>query len=292
MQDLEAVLGRLRFALAPLEFLRPFLAPIYAWVAAVNHRGTMRLPWAVRFLFTYIAEKIAGDGRTNVVRRIGKSLGTAFWANAKAEGQQIAVGGWECIGGIPASRARWFALELDRRTAPWAYARGEPFRSVAALEMFATLLSFVLFTPQWPTAAQGSIGLTGITDNMGNTFAVGRLMMSKFPSVVILAELAEQLRMRQAELGLPWVPRDQNEEADDLTNGEFGRFCESERIHVDLGKLQWLVLDKLMVSAESLSREVTEARDLRGSGGSGSGDKGGRRGRTRPEERLRAKDPW
>ena len=132
----------------------------------------MRLPWSVRFLFTHIAEKIAGDGRANVVRPIGKALGTAFRADAKAEGQKVAVGGWECIGGIPASRARWFAVELDRKTAPWAYARGEPFRSVAALELFATLLSFVLFAPQWPAAAQGSVGLTGITDNMGNTFAL------------------------------------------------------------------------------------------------------------------------
>ena len=44
VQDLEAVLGRLCFALAPLEFLRPFLAPIYAWVAAVNHRGKNETP--------------------------------------------------------------------------------------------------------------------------------------------------------------------------------------------------------------------------------------------------------
>jgi len=227
-----------------------------------------------------------------VIRPIGKAFGTAFRADAKAEGQQVVVGGWECISGIPASRARWFALELDRRSAPWAYARGEPFRSVAALELFATLLSFVLFAPQWPTAARGSIGLTGITDNLGNTFAVGRLMTPKFPSVVILAELAEQLKMRQAELGLLWVPRDQNEEADDLTNGEFGRFSESKRIHVDLGKLKWLVLDELMVSAEALYQEVKGARELRGAGAASSGEGGGRRGRRRPEERLRARDPW
>ena len=30
MQDLEAVLGRLCFAVGPLEYLRPFLAPVYA----------------------------------------------------------------------------------------------------------------------------------------------------------------------------------------------------------------------------------------------------------------------
>jgi len=99
MQDLEAVLGRLCFAVAPLEFLRPFLAPIYAWMAAIGHRGNMALPWAIRFLFVYLAGKIEGDGRTTVVRPIGHSLGTAFRADAKAEGQEVVVGGWECLGG-------------------------------------------------------------------------------------------------------------------------------------------------------------------------------------------------
>ena len=112
-------------------------------------------------------------------------------------------------------------------------------------------------------------------------------MTSKFPSVVILAELAEQLRVRHAELGLLWVPRDQNEEADDLTNGYFGRFSEANRIHVDPGKLKWLVLDHLMVTAE----DVKEARELKGSGAAHLREGEGRRGRRRPEERLRAREP-
>jgi len=291
MQDLEAVLGRLCFAVAPLEFLRPFLAPIYAWMAAIGHRGNMDLPWAIRFLFVYLAGKIEGDGRPTVVRPIGHSLGTAFRADAKAEGQEVVVGGWECLGGTPASRARWFSLRLDRRTAPWAYARGEPFRSIAALELFATLISFLVFSPRWLTSSRGSISLTGLTDNFGNSFAVEGLMTSKFPSVVILAELAEQLRLRQAKLGLQWVPRDQNEEADDLTNLEFRRFRADRRINVDLREIRWLVMDSLMKSAEAIYQVVKGARDLRREGAPGLAV-GGRRGRRRPEERLRAREPW
>ena len=117
-------------------------------------------------------------------------------------------------------------------------------------------------------------------------------MTSNFPSVVILAELAEQLRVRQAELGLLWVPRDQNEEADDLTNGDFGRFSEANRIHVDPSKLKWLVLDQLMVTAEALYQEVKGARELKGTGAAHLGEGERRRGRRRPEERLRARDPW
>jgi len=125
----------------------------------------------------------------------------------------------------------------------------------------------------------------GIPDNLGNTFAVGRLMTSKFPSVVILAEFAEQLKMRQAELGLLWVPRDQNEEADDLTNGEFGRFSEEKRIRSDFEKVKWLVMDDLVKSAESLYQEVKSARGLRGATAPGLVG-GERRGRRRPRNAL------
>ena len=65
MQNLEAVLGRLCFAVAPVEYLRPFLAPIYAWVAAIGHRGKMAHPWAVRFLFTLPGRSRATGGRTS-----------------------------------------------------------------------------------------------------------------------------------------------------------------------------------------------------------------------------------
>ena len=99
------------------------------------------------------------------------------------------------------------------------------------------------------------------------------------------------MKLRQAELELVWVPRDQNEEADDLTNGEFGRFSMENRILIDLGQVKWLVMEELMVSAEALYKEVKGARELRGATASGLVEKV-RRGRRRPDERLRARDPW
>ncbi|CAK9049186.1 unnamed protein product [Durusdinium trenchii] len=37
LADMQSVLGRMRFAFAALEHLRPFLGPIYKWVAALKH---------------------------------------------------------------------------------------------------------------------------------------------------------------------------------------------------------------------------------------------------------------
>ena len=36
-----AVVGRMGFAIGPLEHLRPFVAPLYAWSAAVGRKGIM-----------------------------------------------------------------------------------------------------------------------------------------------------------------------------------------------------------------------------------------------------------
>jgi len=81
-------------------------------------------------------------------------------------------------------------------------------------------------------------------------------MTSKFPLVVVLAELAEQLRERGLDLSLDWTPREQNEEADDLTNFRFGRFRRENRVGLNLGEAKWKVLPDLMEAAGALYEDV------------------------------------
>ena len=102
-------------------------------------------------------------------------------------------------------------MALDRKSAPWAFSKGEPFKVVAALELYATLLCVMAFGDAWSKAASGGITITGATDNQGNSQVLCRLMTSKFPIVVVLAKLAAQLKRRSLKLDLQWVPRDQNE---------------------------------------------------------------------------------
>jgi len=246
--------------MGPLDFLRPFIAPIYSWSSAVGARGKTRLPWSMAFLFEMVARSLDGPRRTLEVKPVALDLGEAFRADAKAEGMTVVVGGWESLGGTRPEDSRWFSVVLDTKSAPWAFSRGEPFRTIAALEMFATLLSVVLFSPAWPADVGGEIKLTGATDNSGTPFAVSRLMTSKFPMIVILTELAEQLRTKGLNLSLSWTPRDQNEEADDLTNGRFGRFDLRKRMHVELDQIPWLILPEMLRLSEDLYREVQEEK--------------------------------
>ena len=62
-------------------------------------------------------------------------------------------------------------------------------------------------------------------------------MTSKYPLGVILIELAHQVALRGATLRAQWVPRDQNEEADSLTNSDYRHFSPDKRIPVELEKM-------------------------------------------------------
>ena len=73
------------------------------------------------------------------------------------------MGGWERLGGRRPGDARWFSEVLDRSTAPWAFSKGEPFKVVAALELFATLLCVMAFGDAWARASSGRITATSWT---------------------------------------------------------------------------------------------------------------------------------
>eukprot|EP00971_Amphidinium_carterae_P302378 6008570-Amphidinium_carterae.1 len=71
-------------------------------------------------------------------------VGELFRTDAKAEGDKIVLGGWETFrsrGGT--RRARWFSMELNRKSAPWAHERGAPYRSIVSLELMATLVGLI-----------------------------------------------------------------------------------------------------------------------------------------------------
>ena len=88
-------------------------------------------------------------------------------------------------------------------------------------------------------------------------------MTSKFPSLVVVAELAEQLRRRGIELDLHWAPRDQNEAVDALTNEAFGEFRPENQISVNLEEIEFSVLPEYVVVAEELYKETCAAKEHR-----------------------------
>ena len=65
------------------------------------------------------------------------------------------------------------------------------------------------------------MALRGFTDNQANEALVKKAMTTKYPSSLVLLELAEELAAKKCDLSLTWIRRDLNQLADDLTNEKF-----------------------------------------------------------------------
>ncbi len=128
-------------------------------------------------------------------------------------------------------------LNLSPDTAPWAYSRqGEPYRSIASLEAFATLIAVIAFYNKTDRYYDHVITLPTLTDNQGNEAALHKLSSSSFPLSIVIMELAAQLESRNARLDLHWIPRESNVEADRLSNGDSSGFDPRHRVDVDVGQ--------------------------------------------------------
>ena len=112
---------------------------------------------------------------------------------------------------------------------------------------------------------------------------MSRLMSSKFPLVVVLAELSAQLKEKGLRLDLRWVPREENEEADELTNKEMGRFNPEKRVKMDVGNLKWICMEEYMAAASALYGEVTDRKRR---------TEQATAGRTKKPRPLKEREPW
>jgi len=281
------VLGRMQYAALALQYLRPFLGPLYAWSSAVPGGACLPLPGAIRLILTFMLKLLSAGPAMVPCRKMKEGPKLEFRADAKAEGDDIGIGGW-CVDPRGPGHSRWFSLKLDRKSAPWAFRSGEPFRTIASLELFATLLCVILFAPTEEDNGRPTIVITGTTDNRGNSFAVAKLMTVKFPLCAILMEIAAVLHQRNHDLDLAWTPREQNIEADELSNGDHKRFRAEHRIAADLDKLHFIVLPELLDKGELFYRLVAKLKAAPKAVETPVTLKRKRK----PETRLRVTHPW
>ena len=107
-------------------------------------------------------------------------------------------------------------------------------------------------------------------------------------------ELAHQMKKRRVVLRARWLPRLQNQEADDLTNFELRHFDPKKRIQVDINELGldlmhslFEVGDSYMADLEKLKAEdKLKVEAKRAKGGRLAGPKG------KKLKSLRETHPW
>ena len=264
VSDFDSAVGRLSFVCSAIIYDRPFLAPLFSHAAAVRRRtgrkaDTASLPPYIRFILDFLRPRLMA--RHTIHCCLGKvDLGEAveqFRTDAKAEGDKVTIGGYQSFAAagheIPHGRAKWFFLRLTRTTAPWAFRKGEPFRTIASLELLGSLMGLILLLDgeeDPDTRNTARLSVSGLTDNAGNRCALARLLTTKWPLMAFVAELAVQIETKRIQLDVSWAPRDQNTEADAITNGDWSWLRKENQVAKDLSKLPFIVLHDLLVRGE------------------------------------------
>jgi hypothetical protein len=279
--DLRSVLGRLSFACSTLSNFRPFLGPLFAWVSAMGKYERMKLPKLAILVMKFLSRALSGSSRAQQIGNCQGMVQEVFRTDARAEGAEIWIGGW-ALDHHDRSQCRWFAERLDHQNARWAFTAGESYRAIASLELLATLVAVVLFKPEGRNMLGGCCSAG--TDNKGNSHVVQRCMTTKFPLCAFNMELTVQLQKRGVELHLHWLPRLQNVEADQLTNGDFSGFDTARRLRFNLKEFRGEVLADILEQGAELYEEVKTAR-LRQ-------EERGPVKKARQSESLKNTDPW
>ena len=266
-------LGRIAFVAQALLYEKAMLGILYTWASSVCSAGVViaDIPLAVRLVLHWICQRVKeGGGRLQVVHDYAERSSTREWfrTDARAEDNRAFIGGWELIDSSGAEcstkSARWYACEVLPSEAPWVWSkRGDAQRVIAALELLGTLVAIMLFDPERKRGGSAACAITGGTDNRGNSFIVQKMSSTKFPITPLLIELSEQLRVRNAELHLTWVPRLQNQEADDLSNLKFDGFDQKNRIDCNIGEIKWLVFTELIVTTADMFKSISDEREKR-----------------------------
>ena len=241
IKDVQEGLGRLSFVSGPLTWTRPFLGPVFAWVAACPAGARIRPPPLVRMVLRWYRRVL--DDYPWRCNRVGcERAGELFRVDARADDEVAVIGGWVPGPTADTRTALWFSHKLSREDFPWAWSRGPPSRTIAALELLAVVFAVVLFVPALPDdiRVDGSVAISGATDNQGNEHVVRRWGAARPPLSLVAMELAYQLCVRNRRLDLVWRGRERNEEADALTNEDFAAFDPGLRVDASAVALRCL----------------------------------------------------
>ncbi|CAE7384788.1 unnamed protein product [Symbiodinium microadriaticum] len=169
-------LGRLGFAAIALDWERPFLGPLHAWSSAVQTKiGKLTVPTMLRVLCLWLAERLEAGGRLQrPAPLVEEGTPLSFFTDAKAEAGKAWIGGFLEL--VPGCQGPWFSLEVQQSWAPWAFAKGDPNKVIAALELLATLVAVKLWVPEGPAKKTTRVAIRGYTDNKSNEALLKKAM--------------------------------------------------------------------------------------------------------------------
>ena len=265
--EVESHTGRLNWATQICHPMRPFLQPLYAWMMALRNRKTTLLqrprgtnqaygrpPNDVVEVSRVIKEILCQAATSHTPCRPATSAHGA--TDASANETSAIVGGWYSVLPNPDKwDVHWFSIKINIQKHGWAFARETPQQSIAALELYGTLILLKHISHLHKGTARVDIPLK--TDNMGNTYMVTNYKAKKWPNSVLLMELALQDHYAGCRADLQHVIRETNVWADDLTHTSHDGFDPKKEFIPD--ETTWYILHKLLIQDSNIQTKTRRA---------------------------------
>ena len=242
--------GRLTFVARILTWLRPFLAPLHSWTSVLARETACRMPALVHSSLVYIRTQLL-EGRRLVPAPVKPSpLKQAFRTDAKCELGRVVLGGWLLGVDADPATAKWFCVELTPGQVPWLFTEdGSSQWASSSAELLATYMACVAFASDLCVSACILPAIiTAGTDNRSNPQALEKGSSMKWPLMGMMMQFASYLASRGGRVKLQWRPREENVEADDLTNCRFDHFDLSLRLDVSFEDLPMSIFDSLQAA--------------------------------------------
>jgi hypothetical protein len=242
-RDFAEFLGRLGFISQLVTWLKPHLAPLFAW-SAVTAKGTVgRLPETIILTLDYIEKEMKEESFLVSTKRPTVLAGERFRTDAKCAQGYIVLAGWDM------QTRKWFALRLGPTEVPYFFkSDGSSQWASTAAELMASLVALHVFGWLAPNRDRKTLdlALTAGTDNQSNEALSSKRSTTKWPLMAVNMQLSSSLARARLSLSLKWRPREQNVEADQLTNENFEGFPEEDRLVISFHELDLKVLDGLV----------------------------------------------
>ena len=181
------------FVAGALEFERPFLAPLYKFMAMHPRSSVRRVPPYVAFFLQYLSQQVAKKRHYDCAVDL-QLASSSPRVDAQASRTRTGLGGWlpaVIDGKIDLWSSRWFSIEVQRDDFPWIFEKGgEPSRVISTLEALAVLISLmVFFGPAAPNEKKTKVQIVPTwTDNRGNRSVLNKLMTTRYPASAVVME--------------------------------------------------------------------------------------------------------
>ena len=247
MRRFAEFLGRLGFVSRVLCWMKPHLAPLYTWSAALDKGTVATMPKLVRLVCMYIEQQLMAKTFMYSCKRPHVIEGDLFRTDAKCETGKVTFGGYHLGDG------RWFSLSVSPSEAPYLFkANGDSQWASAPSELLAVMIALQVygFLEDSAERKQFDLVVQGGTDNRSIEQMTRKAATTRWPLVLVNMQLTDSTMRSGMRVGLKWRPRDENTVADDLTNEKFDQVDIAKRVQISWNEIKLDLLNKLWGARE------------------------------------------